>query len=458
MTEPKRRTPVAADVDVLVCGGGPAGYCAAIAAAEEGAGALLVERGSFLGGSATQALVLPLMTFHASPSEQIVRGVGQRLVEEVMRLGGGPGHVPDPLGCAATITPADPEALKQAVLGLTARSGARLLLQSSVVAPLLSGRRVCGAIVENKSGRQALRAKVVVDATGDADLAFRAKAPCVYGRESDALAQPMTLMFRMSGVDGAAVRAAIRENPDDFVLSPEARRDLDSLPILAVSGFFSLVRKAQAEGRLGDFRDRVLYFELPRAGEVIVNMTRVLRRSGVDAAQLTAASLEGYEQARQAEEFLRRDVPGFSRARLVELASQIGVRETRRIVGRATLGTDDVLEGRLPADGVARGAFPIDLHSPDGSGLTLKRMKPGASYSIPYGCLLPKNLEGLLVAGRAISASHEAAASARLSPTCMALGEAAGVAAALSCARKLPPSKLKVAELRRRLLERGAVV
>ncbi|MBI5631327.1 MAG: FAD-dependent oxidoreductase [Elusimicrobia bacterium] len=458
IVEPKRKIPVAGDCDVLVCGGGAAGYCAAVASARNGARTTLIERHGFLGGSATQALVLPLMTFHAAPDEQVVKGIGEEIVQEVMRLGGSPGHLPDPLGCAATFTPADPEWVKFAILKLVHESKVQLHFHSFVAGALLTGRRVSGVVVENKSGRQAFRAQVVIDATGDGDVAEKAGARLVHGRAADGKTQPLTLMFRMYGVDAAAVRRYVRENPREFVLTDEARRDIESLPVLAVSGFFGLVKKAQAAGDFGGFRDRVLYFEMPKPGEVMVNMTRVGNLSGVNARDLSAAELAGLAQVQQSVKFLKKYIPGFSDAALLEVAAQIGVRETRHLAGRYTLTAEDVLAGRKFADGIARGAFPIDIHSPDGSGLTMKKMEPGACYDIPFRCMLPKEVEGLLVTGRAISATYEASASSRLSPTCMALGEAAGTAAALAVKRKVWPSKLDPELLRETLRRQGAVV
>lgn len=458
VVEPARRVPVAEDVDVLVCGGGAAGWVAAVAAARHGARTLLLEAGGSLGGAAIQNLVLPLMTFHAAPDRPVVRGIPQETIERVVALGGSPGHLPDPLGCAATITPVDPEVLRLAIMETLVGSGARLALHTAAVDVLAEGARVVGVLTESKSGRAAIRARVVIDATGDADLAARAGAGFVFGRATDGLAQPMTLMFRMAGVDGAAVRRHIRAHPDDFVLSEAARAGLEDLPILGVAGFFSLVRAAQEAGELGRFRDRVLYFELPRPGEVMVNMTRIQGRSGARADGLTEASLEGLRQVHEVVRFLRTRVPGFAAAGLVEVARGVGVRETRHLEGDYTLTAQDVLAGREFEDGVARGAFPIDIHAPSGTGVALQAMAPGTSYAIPYRCMLPRGLEGLLVAGRAISATHEAAASARLSPTCMALGEAAGTAAALAVRDGVSPRQVDPARLRRLLQAAGALV
>lgn len=456
--EPARQTPVRAEVDVLVCGGGAAGWCAAVAARRAGARVLLVERGGLPGGSAVAAMVLPLMTFHAAADVPVVAGLGQELVDRVVAAGGSPGHLPDPLGCAPSITPVDPEALKWGVVQLLAESGAEVLLHAAVTEALVEDGQVVGAILETKSGREAVRAKVVIDATGDADLAARAGAETVHGRPADGKAQPLTWMFRVGGIDGAAVRAAIAADPEDFVLSDAARAALPDLELLGVAGFFSTVRAAQQAGRLGGFRDRVLYFELPRPGEAVVNMTRVVDRSGVDAGALSRGALDAFAQVHEVMDFLRRDVPGFANSWLVQVASQVGVRETRHLVGRYTLTAEDVVAGRDFDDGVARGAFPIDIHSPDGAGLEMVKMPPGTWYSIPLRCMIPRDLGGLLVAGRAISATHEASASSRLSPTCMALGQAAGVAAALAAAADQPVAEVDPVDVRRALQQQGAIV
>ncbi len=490
VVEPERKVPVAGRFDVVVAGGGPAGYCAAVAAARRGARVLLVEREGLPGGSAVQSLVLPLMTFHAAPDLPVVAGIGQELVARVVAEGGSPGHIPDPLGCAATVTPVDPEAWKQAVVALVAGAGISLRLHASVSEAVVRDGRVEGVVVEGKSGRQAFLAPVVVDATGDGDVASRAGAETVTGRSRDGLAQPMTWMFRLGGVDREALIRAIRAEPEEFVLSEAARHDLEGLPCLGVAGFFARVRAAREAGELGGFRDRVLCFELPaacepaarpqgprqrratpsllplaepgalrlRPCEVMVNMTRSSGKSGADAAALTAGALEAYGQVAEVVRFLRRRIPGFEAARLIETAARVGVRETRHLVGVATLTEDDVVRGRSHPDGVARGAFPIDLHAPVGDGLEMIRMAPGAWYSIPYGCMVPRRIGGLLVTGRAISATHEASASARLSPTCMALGEAAGVAAALAVRAGREPRDLDPGELRAELEAGGAIV
>jgi hypothetical protein len=458
ITEQTKKLPVSKECDVLVCGGGPAGVCAAIAAARNKARTVLIERLGVPGGSLTQSLVMPLMTFHAASDKQIVKGIANEIVERVKALGGSPGHMLNPLGMSATITPVDPEILKFVIFQMLQEADVKLWLNTLAVSVVKKDNCLEGVIAENKAGRNVMEAKVILDTTGDADIAVQAGADFIYDRVADNLTQPMTLMFRMGNVDGKAVRQYIKENPREFVLSDEAKHKLDSLPILAISGFFSLVKRAQEAGKLGEFRDRVLYFDLPRAGEVAINMTRVLNLSGLSAEQIAEAQAEAFVQTMQVISFLKEYVPGFTNAYLMDTAAQIGVRETKHLVGRYTLTADDVMTGCDFPDAIARGVFCLDINTPEGENAKTEKMLPGTSYGIPFRCMLPYGIGNLLVAGRCISATREAIASARLSPTCMALGQAAGTAAALCVTQKINSSQLDVNELRKILVKQGAVV
>lgn len=441
--------------DVLVCGGGPAGVMAAVAAARQGARVGLVERYGFLGGMATAALVLPIMTFHASAAEQVVTGLPQELIDRVAGYGGSPGHLPDPIGFCASITPADPETLKRVHQELCLEAGVDLRLHSLAVAVHRDGERVAAVDVAGKEGVASARADVIVDCTGDGDVAARAGAPFALGRAADGLAQPMTMMFRVAGVDWEAVARYAARHPDDFVLGC-APGEIASLPAPAIAGFFRAVREAKDRGEFPIERDRVLVFGTGRPGEAIVNMTRVTRQDATTTAGLTRGETEGRRQVFQVVEFLRRRVPGFARIELLQTGTQVGVRETRRILGDYTLTARDVVTGASFPDSVARGAYPIDIHSPSGAELEAVRMPPGTSYDIPFRCLLPQGVSNLLVAGRCISADHEALASARISATAMALGQAAGTAAALAVREGVSPQQISIARLQAALGDAGA--
>ncbi len=439
-------------MDVLVVGGGNAGCAAALAAARHGARTLLVERYGFLGGTATAAMVGPWMTFH-SGKERIVGGIAQEMVDRLMRKGASPGHLPDSSDYVATITPFDPEVHKALLFEMMREAGVSLLLHAYFLSALVEGERVAGATFATVGGPRDYRAPVVIDATADALVADSAGVPTQQGDERGRV-QPATLIFRVSHVDMAELAAYLREHPDEIRSSLDAQQ-ITAPALTAVAGLYSLWQRAREDGLVDVPRELVSFFISPYPDEVTVNMTRVVDVDPLDPDDLTRAEVESRLQAMQLLDFFRSRVPGFQNARIAATGTQIGIRESRRIVGRYTLTRDDVLQGRKFDDAVARSAYPIDLHNPSGSGTATHRLAPGESYEIPYRCLLPVNREQLLVAGRCISTTHEALASTRLTPTVMTLGQAAGTAAALACERATFVGNLDGGELRARLIADG---
>lgn len=438
--------------DVLVVGGGNAGCAAALAAARSGACTLLVERYGFLGGTATAAMVGPWMTFH-SGRERIVGGIAQEIVERLVALGGSPGHVHDASDYVPTITPFDPEIHKALLFDLMREAGVRLLLHAWFLDALVDGGRVAGARVATVAGPRELRARVTIDATADAYVAASAGVAVQQGDDRGRV-QPASLMFRLSHVDLAATAAYVRAHPGQMRTSlPVDERRAETLT--AVAGLYDLWERARASGEVDVPRELVSFFSSPYPDEVTVNMTRVTAIDPLDPDDLTRAEVEARAQVMQLAGFFRRHVPGFANARIAATGTQIGIRESRRIVGAYTLTGADVVAARSFPDAVARSAYPIDIHNPAGSGTTTQRLAPGASYEIPYRCLLPERVDGLLVAGRCISTTHEALASTRLTPTVMTLGQAAGTAAALAVSSDREPRAIDVAELRARLERAG---
>ena len=440
--------------DVLVAGAGAAGLCAAVAAAREGARTLLLEKSSMPGGSNTQSLVGPLMGFHAGKT-QVVRGLAQEIVDRLSRKGGTLGHIPDPLGVASTITPIEPELLKQVDFELLREErNITLRLHTFVTDAERSEGRIHSVTAAHKGGTERYSASVYIDATGDGDLAARAGAAWHEGRAEDGLSQPMTLVMKIGGVDFSKVRKAMEERPDQFVLCPEA----DQIPYVAVSGYFEEVRKAREDGLLTFPRDRVLLFEGVRPGEAVVNMSRIIEKSALNAAGLTDAETEGQAQAAEILRFLRERIDGFQEVRLLATGAA-GIRESRHIQGAYTLEAGDILRGASFPDAAAVCAFPIDIHDPRGKELTWVRTEAGQCYDVPYRVMLPRGVDNLLVTGRCVSATHEAAASVRITPTAMALGEAAGIAAAM-CAessRMKNPGEISATELQQRIAARGGI-
>lgn len=439
--------------DVAVIGGGPAGTAAAIASARHGAKTILVEQYAFLGGAMTACGTGPQMTFHAG-EKQVVCGLPQEMTEEMIRRGFCTGHVPDGVGFCSSTTAFDPEGMKVVWEDMAMDSGVTLLYHAVFTGCQVEDGRITSAQIYTKGGFYQLNAKVFIDASADADVANAAGISSVFGRESDNLAQPMTMNFHVYGVDRDKLCDYVENNLDDmFHMTPKKIRPLRRYDI---SGAFSKIQAAKEAGDLTYNRDTVLCFETSNDGEYVVNMTRISKRSAVDAFDLTEAEIIGRKQVQETLHFLRKYIPGFENCRLAFSGPNIGIRESRKINGIYKLTVEDLTGNVMFPDAVAMGGYPIDVHSPDGNNTVHKFLKPGSWYSIPYRCLVTNEVENLIVAGRCISATQEACSSTRLTPIVMALGQAAGTAAAQSVATGEKANSLNTDVLRMTLKQDGA--
>ncbi len=272
------------EADVVVCGGGPAGVNAAIAAGRSGARTVLIERYGFIGGMSTAALVYPWMTFHTLQGKQVIKGIAQEIVDRLTAMNGSPGHLRDTVGFTNTITPYHPEMYKVLAVDMLKEADVKLLLHSMMHEAYTEGGRIESVRLATKSGKIDVKGKVFVDATGDADLANLAGAPCLQGREGDGLTQPMTMKFRMRGVDLVRVKRYMLEHPDEFY-GKTPFDELERLPLSGVLGFFKHWKQAD----LPINRDQVLFFTGPESDEVLVNTTRVQGLNGLDVEDLTEA-------------------------------------------------------------------------------------------------------------------------------------------------------------------------
>ncbi len=451
--ELRATVPVTDETDVLVVGGGPAGIAAAIAAARNGARTLLVERYGFLGGTATAGLVGPFMGVLEGEGErvQLIRGIFDEIVRRMEALGGaihpskvirGEGHSGFRFPGHNGVTPFDPDTLKLIAAEMCLEAGVRLAFHVRFIWPLLEGSRIAGIVAATKGGLQAFRATVVVDCSGDGDVATVAGVPMVKGRGPDGLGQGATLFFRVKNVDDERVERYARENPHDGV---------------AGKPFGSLVAKAKAAGDFTLPRDRINFYRTPEPGVWGVNASRILRIDGTSVEDLTRAEIQGRRQVVELLAFLRKYVPGCERAMLAMTAAQIGIRESRRIVGEHVLCLEDLQVGRSFPDTVVFYNYPVDIHSPtDGTGGILSEIPIAPVYQIPYRSLVPQRIEQLLVAGRCLSATHEAAAAVRVMPACFAMGQAAGTAAALALKADTTVRRVDISALRQHLRAQGA--
>jgi hypothetical protein len=318
-------------------------------------------------------------------------------------------------------------------------AGVELLLHSFAVDALVENGAVTGAIFASKSGLEAVPATVVVDCTADADIVARAGGAFEYGRASDKLTQPMTLFFRVGNVDDRRVDEYCKANSEDFRM------------------FEKLVKQAQACGEFTLPRNGIGLFLTMQPGVWRVNTTRVLRLNGTDVRDLTAAEVEGRRQIVELMRFFRKWVPGMENCVLLDSAAQIGVRESRRIAGEYTVTIEDLQTGRDFEDVIALCGYPVDLHSPTDAKEGLSDdYRTANAYQIPFRSLVPRELEQVIVAGRSLSATHEAMAAIRIMPSAMAMGQAAGTAAALAVERGVRVRDIPVHALQRALLEDGA--
>lgn len=402
------------DVDVLVAGGGPAGFAAALCAARAGVRTLIVERYGRLGGAAVSNLVGPFMGRTSTP---VVTEVLSRFEE----------------------TGSEWETLDLLYADMLQEAGAQILLHAWVAEVLMEGERVTGVRALTKEGLLDLRARVVVDATGDGDVALRAGAPYEQGRESDGLLQPVSIMYRLGGVDKThALLCSSEEQALERVVPEGVWRDV--------------VQRGQQTGELPATIGVIRVYEAPHPGERIVNATQVNRVDGTRAEDLTRAELEGRRQAVMVTRFLAKHAPGYENAYIAQMPGAVGVRETRRFLGVEYLTRDDLVSGRRWETAVVQDAqFVIDIHNPTGGGQAEGFAAKVQPYDIPYGCLVPRTVDGLLVAGRCISGSHDAQASFRVQRIAMSIGAAAGAAAALAVQQNQAPREVDARRIQDRL-------
>jgi hypothetical protein len=407
------------------------GVAAALSAARMGARVLVVEQFNCLGGVATAGWHNHLSQFNAWTSEErVVGGIAYELSARLIKQG----FATTDGSCVDF----NVEGMKLLLDQMMVEAGVDVLYYTFFCDTLVENKTTVGGIIQNKSGRQAVLAYQVIDTTGDADVAAHAGVPFKKGRPSDGLCQPTTLMFTLEGVNWPQVA--------------KWRTDYQMQDAWL---------QAQADGIMEPFQNQIMGWwhtdVLPT--QVGVNMTHITHIDSTDTRDLTKATIEGRRQAHHLTEVFRKIVPGMENCYLISTAPALGLRESRRIEGEVTLTEQDMLSQRKWEDAIGYGSFFIDIHNPEGPGMSEQtyRPEPGFHYQIPYRVMVPKRVDNLLVAGRCISVTHVALGSIRIMLTCMVMGEAAGAAAILSLREEVPPRELQPEILQQQLRQQDAI-
>ncbi|THF73210.1 FAD-dependent oxidoreductase [Cohnella fermenti] len=420
--------------DVVVVGGGPAGIAAAIAAARNGSSTLLIEQRGYMGGMGTAALVPAFCPF-TDGEKPVIRGIGLELLE-IMKREAGESYY-DRFKQQLDWVPIDVETLKRIYDREVLGSGAHILFHTMVEQVLLKDDAIEGIVIVNKSGRTVVKAKLYIDATGDADLAALAGVP-FQPKDDNGELQPGTMCYVVAGADKARFEKFLEETGE--------QRHLENI-----------VSKAQQQGDLPAGRKRISGMAWITETVVGFNFGHLFGIDGTNTSDLTQAAIEGRQLIQTQIRFLRNYIPGFENIHLVHSGDQVGIRETRRILGDYTLVVDDYISARTFSDDVARNSYFIDIHLANAqSTMTIKHLPKGYSHGVPYRCMLPQGKSNLIIAGRSVSSDRPVQGSLRVMPNCFAMGQAAGTAASIAAELDIGFRDVKIQELQHKLIQQGA--
>ncbi|MCI8387610.1 MAG: FAD-dependent oxidoreductase [Clostridiales bacterium] len=411
------------EFDVVVAGGGLAGVFAAISAAREGMKVLLVEKYGFLGGMATAGLVNPFMSFYERKSGRLANaGLFAEMLKRMYEAGG---------NNSPKSAMYNEEYMKLVLDRMVIEAGVKVLFHSLLSDVERDGRVIKSITISTPQGNIKISAPIFIDATGDADLSAFAGLEYKLGRDEDGLCQPMTTCFRLTNVDWSRYDAQ-KAN--------------------------ALYKEYQEKGLIKNPRENILVFRYPINNIMHLNTTRIVGKNPCNVEDLTESEMTAREQVFEMHKFLKENIEGMENCEVVAIAPEIGIRESRRIVGHYTITEDDVLNAAKHDDRIARATYDIDIHNPAGTGTYIRHVPDNDYYTIPYRALIPVGADNLIVAGRPISSTHAAHSSFRVMPITSCIGEAAGAAAALMRKHDAKSLDIQMKELQDILTDRGALV
>lgn len=444
ISEQRRETPVLLRADIIVGGAGPAGVVAAIAAAREGTKVVLIERYGSLGGNLTIGL-------NTKPSGPLLGGIPKEIWRKAQALGAaGAGFVATlPKGKISLTSPCDPEVMKIVLINMCLECGVKIIFESQIVAPIMVHNKMQGIIIECKEGRRAILGNVIIDATGDGDIAALSGAPFQLGSENGKM-QPVSLYFKMGNVDLGKLIDWAQNHTEE--LTEYYIPDSSTGYGLWISGFTKLLRDFQRKRNLAVPRENITLKTGYGNTEMFVNATRVVDKSGLSILDISEAIVECYKQIEIYSTFLKDYIPGFECSYISAISPMLGVRETRHIRGEYCLSGKDVLNKVHFDDSIGLDNSALDIHDVKG---TLLRFEEAPPYEIPYRCLVPQKVGQLLIAGRCISTDHMAHGRTRNIPECMLTGQAAGAAAALAVKDHTDVREINISRLQEKLREYG---
>jgi len=441
--------------DLIVIGSGPGGLPAAIAAARKGLKTLLIERSSRLGGLLVSGF--SVLGFIDRAGNQVVGGIAQEIIDRLANMGGSPGHFKVPI--CNSMTPINSSWMRILAFEMCEEAGIDILLYSELMDVQVDNGRVVGVAVFCRGEKLNFKTELVIDATGNGDAAYFAGAKYDIDRES---LQPASLPFKLGNIDFEKVLAYLEKEPTAYELpstfpgitqTVEFFRSNRCFPFM---GFSNLIEKARAAGDFDIPRNMIDFAREVYPGHASVNVTRAVNTDSTNTNSMIRAEITCHKQVKTVINFLQKYVPGFEHCYLASLAPELGTRESRRIVGKKRLTEDALKNLDIPEDSIAIAGYNVDIHSANNENMTMRTVRHG--IGIPYGCLIPDNVDGMLVSGRVISVDKQIFGMSRVMATCMAVGQAAGTAVALSHLHGIIPAEVDVAELRSLLKNDGAII